>query len=438
MLHVTRVISVVALVATMFFTGAVAEAAPAGGASDKAGVTAGADLPPLGDEDLIDVIRSIVGEQLADVVPPLPRSQLYVDPAGNDVNDGSMKAPLRTIQAALAKATPGTRINLAPGEYHEQPRTVVNGTPDAPITIKGPQVGVEGGGRGKAVLYGTGRIFNIDHSYYILDGFTIDGQEALKDVEFPTDIRTVNEFKDSVQAKVKDGRLIYVGSADSTRDLTGIKIINMHLRRGGGECVRMRNNAHHNIIVRSLIEYCGVFGKKDPANPERFGYHNGEGVYIGTSPGSTSQPMHKNDTSSQNIVVHNTIRTFGSECFNVKENAHDNLLVNSVCSDNTEPTEFQGSNVELRGPANIVKHNKIFSSAGVGVKIKPDSAGFDKGGNSVVNNEIGDAPYALQYNSLVPQGPMCGNVVTTKEPVFYNNTGDYGDGATPPNITDPC
>jgi hypothetical protein len=33
---------------------------------------------------------------------------------------------------------------------------------------------------------------------------------------------------------------------------------------------------------------------------------------------------------------------------------------------------------------------------------------------------------------------MCGNVVNTNEPVYYNNTGDYGDGATPPDFTARC
>ena len=44
-----------------------------------------------------------------------PTVQLYVDPTGSDTNDGSASAPLRTIQAGLAKATPGTQITLAPG-----------------------------------------------------------------------------------------------------------------------------------------------------------------------------------------------------------------------------------------------------------------------------------------------------------------------------------
>ena len=46
--------------------------------------------------------------------------------------------------------------------------------------------------------------------------------------------------------------------------------------------------------------------------------------------------MHENDASSHNVVTRNIIRTFGSECFNVKENAHDNVFEDNVCSDNTE------------------------------------------------------------------------------------------------------
>jgi hypothetical protein len=437
---VIRAFSTATFVAAALVVGTVAEAAattpePSGSPQAHAGIGV-EPLPPQ--DDLLDILPSGLQGVLDGVLPPLlPGPQLYVDPAGDDSNDGSSGTPLRTIQAALNKATPGTRINLAAGEYRERPRTVVSGRRGAPITIKGPEVGTEADGRAKAILYGTGRVFNIDHSYYTLDGFTIDGQEGLRGMEIPTDISTINAFKDSVQEKVKDSKLIYVGSADTSRDITGIKISNMLIRRAGTECVRFRNNAYQNVVINSLIEHCGLFGKKDPTG-ERFQYHNGEGVYIGTSPKSTTQPMHKNDTSSENVVVRNVIRTFGSECFNVKENGHDNVLLDNICAGNTEPTEFQGSNIELRGHHNIVRDNEIVGSAGVGVKIKPDSAEFDKGGNSLVNNEFSDAPYALQFNSLVPTGQTCGNVVRTKELVFYNNTGDYGDGATPPDLTAPC
>ena len=50
--------------------------------------------------------------------------------------------------------------------------------------------------------------------------------------------------------------------------------------------------------------------------------------------------MYDNDGSSDNVIARNVIRTFGSECLNVKENAHGNVFEDNVCSDNAEPAEF--------------------------------------------------------------------------------------------------
>jgi hypothetical protein len=388
------------------------------------------------------IVAAVVAVLVVAVVwwlPAMPTVQLYVSPTGNDAGDGSAGAPLRTIQAALDKATPGTQINLAPGEYHEKLQTKIDGVPDAPIWITGPESGKDKSGRYQATLYGTGRIFSIDHSYYILDGFTIDGQEKLpRTTELPTDVATIDAFKDSVKELVQDSKLIYIGAGEATHDVTGVTITNMFLARAGTECVRLRNNAHDNTITDSVIEYCGMFGKQKDDGVQRAVYHNGEGVYIGTSPKSETQPMHANDGSSRNVVTRNTIRTFGSECFNVKENAHDNVFEENICSDNAESTEFQGSNIELRGHSNIVRDNQISNSAGVNVKIKSDEQEYDKGGNTVQDNRMSDAPAALLFNSLAPPGPMCGNVVTARTMVFVNDSGDYGDGAPSPDLTARC
>jgi Right handed beta helix region/Protein of unknown function (DUF1565) len=337
--------------------------------------------------------------------------ELFVDPAGSDANDGSAGRPLQTIQAALDEAQPGTVIRLAPGEYREQPATQRDGAPGAPITIKGPETGQDKAGRYQATLYGTGRIFNIDHSHYVLEGFTIDGQEGLKGRQFPENVSAITAFKESVRDDVADGRLIYIGSSDESRDVTGVAIRDMFLSGAGGECVRLRNNAHDNVIENSVIQYCGMFGKEGD-DGGRFEYHNGEGVYIGTSPKSEDQPMHENDTSSGNRVTGNIIRTFGSECFNVKENAHDNVFEGNTCSGNTESTEFDGSNIELRGHSNIVRNNTITDSAGVAIKIKSDSDEYDKGGNVVESNQISAiSAEAFQVDSEARQGQMCGNEV---------------------------
>jgi Right handed beta helix region len=343
---------------------------------------------------------------------PSPTALLYVDStAGADGNDGSEAAPLRTIQAGLDKATPGTQITLAPGVYREQLTTVRDGTPDAPITIKGPESGQDRSGRYQATLYGTGRILSVDHSHYRIEGFTIDGQEQLAAVTYPTDIAAIDAFKDSVQAQVTDSRLIYVGAGEQTRDLTGITITNMFLSGAGGECVRLRNNAHDNAVTDSVIQYCGMFAKEE--DDDRTAYHNGEGVYIGTSPNSGDQPLSESDGSSNNLVARNVIRTFGSECFNVKENAHSNVFEGNTCSDNAEPVEHSGSNIELRGHDNVVRGNSISNSAGFSVKIASEDR-YDRGGNTIENNRILAAVIALELDTDLPQGRMCGNTVSAQ------------------------
>lgn len=366
---------------------------------------------------------------------PAPRAsavqqQLYVSPTGNDSADGSQTAPLKTIQVALKQATPGMVINLAPGEYREQLTTVRTGSADAPITIRGPEQGKDRSGRYQAVVRGQGRIISINHSYYTLEGFTVDGQEQLSGTALPTNLDTINAFKDSVQSKVVDSKLIYIGADDSATDITGVTVRNMFLSGAGTECVRLRNNARGNTIADSVIQYCGMFAK-NPQGKARFRYHNSEGVYIGTSPESASQPMRNNDGSSNNVVTGNIIRTFGSECLDVKENAHDNVFKNNECANNTEPLDNSGSNIELRGFNNIVQGNVIFGSAGWNVKIQSDGKGkYDNGGNALENNNLsGSVAEPVRIGTDATQGPFCGNVVTAANPVA---------GESPGDITQPC
>ena len=378
--------------------------------------------------------QSSDGQVTAPPVAVAPQPPLYVSPDGRDSNDGGTPATaLATIQAALEKATPGTTVNLAPGIYHEELTTVRDGAPGAPIVIKGPETGTDREGRYRAVLYGTGRVVNVDHSWITLDGFTIDGQEQLGGVPFPTDVRTIDAWKASVQDRVEDSRLVYIGSAEESRDLTGITISNMFLNGAGGECMRLRNNAHGNTVIDSVIQYCGMYGKGD--GEERAEYHNGEGIYIGTSPESDGQPMSGNDASSQNVVARNIIRTFGSECLNVKENAHDNVFEDNVCSGNTESREFEGSNVELRGYANIVRNNQISDSAGYNIKIQTDGEEYDRGGNVVENNQLsGAAAETFKIKSDASQGRFCGNSIAASGALFNADS----DGTMPSGITTPC
>jgi len=331
----------------------------------------------------------------------------YVGPDGSDANSGVLSsAPLRTIQVALNKVHAGDTIHLAPGIYHGQPTTVRDGAPGAPITIRGPENGMNRAGRYRAVLYGTGRIFNINNSYYTLSGFTIDGQERLAGVTYPTTLAAARSFKSSLAARVVDGRLIYLGSADSARGVTGVAIRNMFLSGAGGECVRIRGDAYANEISSSVIQWCGMRGTGDGVSSYR--YHNGEGVYIGTSPKTVGTLP---DRSAGNVIRGNTIWTYGSECMDVKENAHNNLFQSNDCRYNDEPLSFSGSNVEVRGYDNTVEGNTMAGSQGYGLKLNVDDASYDKGGNVIRNNTFSGSAGASVYNgNKAPQGVFCGNM----------------------------
>jgi hypothetical protein len=334
---------------------------------------------------------------------------LYVDPAGADANAGTRDAPLATIQAALDRATPGTTIVLAPGAYHEEPHTKVDGTASAPITIQGPETGMDPDSRHIATVYGASRVFNIDHSYYHLRGFTIDGEEKLRDTTFPTAVTDAEAFKDRVQDDVVNSKLLFVGGADSATRITGLVIDDMDLHASGGECVHLRNGAHGNLIERSVIDWCGM--KAFDQGSKVYRYHNGEGVYLGTSPQATSQPMHDDDETAHNTVRDSRIATYGSECFDVKENAHDNRLQHSQCLDNTEPLSSGGSDIELRGYANQLVTNAIAGSLGVALKIAADGTSFRNDGNSVRGNVFsGPRDKVLRIVTKQRQGLFCGNV----------------------------
>jgi hypothetical protein len=337
---------------------------------------------------------------------PEPLRSLYVNPASGDDNDpGSSSRPFKTIQAALDDAEPGTEINLSEGVYRERLTTRMNGTADHPIVIKGPEHGKDPAERHRATVVEKSRVVNINHSHYVLEGFTIDGQEKLLGADYPTSLDDIDAFKRRVQDKVADSKLIYVGSADTSRDLTGITIQDMFLTGAGGECIRLRNNAHGNTITASVIQYCGLFGKD--VGDSKTEFHNGEGVYIGTSPGSDDQPMAANDAGYDNRIEANIIRTYGTECLDVKENAHDNVFEDNTCSDNAESTKDGGSLVELRGHDNVVRDNRISHSRGYGVKIRSDEKKYDKGGNVVTGNRISNtAGKAIFIKSDAEQGNL--------------------------------
>jgi parallel beta-helix repeat protein len=67
-----------------------------------------------------------------------PAAARYLSPNGSDANSGTLAAPLRTLQRALAMARPGDTLYVRGGTYDVTKRITharVAGTPSAPIVI---------------------------------------------------------------------------------------------------------------------------------------------------------------------------------------------------------------------------------------------------------------------------------------------------------------
>ena len=174
--------------------------------------------------------------------------------------------------------------------------------------------------------------------------------------------------------------------------------------------MRFRNRAANSLIVDSVIQWCGM---RASGSGDQYTYHNAEGVYIGTSPKSTDQPFAANDTSNNIVVRNSTINTYGSECFEVKENANRNRLENSDCGWNDEPSTFQGSNVELRGDHNTVLGSRLSQSRSWNLKLASDSTTYDKGGNTAQGTTFSGAATYPIINKQTGSGPFCGNTIPT-------------------------
>ena len=326
----------------------------------------------------------------------------FVAPTGNDNNSGlAATQPFKTIQHALTLVKAGSTIYLAPGDYLEDVSTQSNGQADAPITIVGPST---------AVLHGAGKVsiaFLVNHDYYTLVGFTIDGLHG-----------------DPTKEKSYTDKLLYVQGYQAHKGVTGLHVLNMTLKNAGGECLRLRYFAHANEVAYSTILNCGrmdfQFG-----NPGK----NGEGIYLGTS--STQWNDGKNptadpDESTDNWIHHNTMNTQGSECVDIKEGAHNNIVEFNNC---TGQHDKDGGGLDTRGDNNIFRYNVVYGNLGAGIRLGGHTVnGIEYGkNNQVYGNQIYDNTTGGVNIAVGPQTKICGNTlkISSGKSVFGNAGNKY-------------
>jgi hypothetical protein len=311
---------------------------------------------------------------------PASAATFRVSPSGSDGAAGSAERPFLTIQKALTTARPGDVIELAPGRYFQDVKTVRNGKPGQPITIKGPSDAVVSGA-------GAARMVEVNHDYIEFHGFTLDGRHASE------------ERKESYRDK-----LLYVIGTKPRDGVDGLKVIGMSFRNAGGECLRLRYFAQRNEVAHSNFENCGVHDVRIKKSGK-----NGEAIYVGTAPeqlGDRGAPDASPDQSNENWIHHNTFNTRGNECVDIKEGSSRNVVEYNQC---TGQRDKNSGGLGSRGSGNIFRYNVVFDNAGAGIRVggdgEKDGIGNDIYENTFRNNAMG--PIRAHRG---PQGKVCQNV----------------------------
>ncbi|RLA83701.1 MAG: hypothetical protein DRG78_03585 [Epsilonproteobacteria bacterium] len=308
----------------------------------------------------------------------------FVSPSGSDMKSGkTAENSFKTIQHALNLAHAGETIVLLKGEYYEDLHSVRSGENGKPIRITGMSGSILKGEKNS-------RIFEINHSYIELSNFSINGKVGKGD--------KLKHYRD---------KLIYIKGLKD-KGVKGVKILGMNLKYAYGECVRIKYLASYNEIAYTKIGHCGlrdfVFNR---------GKNNGESIYIGTAPEQIIEgknPTKVVDSSHKNWIHHNIIESYGSECIDVKEGSHSNLLEYNIC---TKQKDKNVGGISIRGNKNIIRKNIIFNNDGAGIRLggdtKDDGLNNEVYGNYLSNNAQG----ALKIMSNPRKNSLCGNNIFT-------------------------
>lgn len=182
------------------------------------------------------------------------------------------------LTAALAKATPGTQISLAPGTYTGNFVASAKGTAAKPIALCGPRTAILDGG---AIDRGYTLHLN-GAQYWQVSGFTVRG--GMKGV-----------MADNAQANRIEGLAV-----------TGVGDEALHLRRGSSD----------NLVRGNVIQRAGL---RTPAI--------GEGVYVGSAQSNWCELTScLPDRSDRNVVELNDISLTTAEAVDIKEGTTGGML----------------------------------------------------------------------------------------------------------------
>ncbi|CAM9572458.1 unnamed protein product [Ectocarpus fasciculatus] len=292
------------------------------------------------------------------------------------------------------------------GDYYHDGITSTHGTEDDPIIITGDS---------DACIRGSNtqdRVLQIAHDYYIVDGICFDGDHS---GDSPANVATAIYVLGADEKSTKNG---------VTSSVTGFKMTDLEIKNFGSECVHFRYFVTHAEVTGCTIQHCGMEAFENGG-----GGKVGEAIYVGTALDQVDDgkaPEVKIRTGSAdnvdadicayNWIHHNTFRTYGNECVDVKEGSTFNLVEHNVCE---QQQDANSGCIGFRGSENTARFNEIAECTGAGVRVGGDN-GYGEGnnmyGNSIQN--CGNGAFSVMSPN---QGTVCENEISGVDAISYGS-----------------
>lgn len=376
----------------------------AGGATGLAGCSGG------GGEPVPTRTTAATATRTPTETPRANPDTVFVDgERGAPSNPGTADEPVSRIDTALDIAQPGETVFVRPGVYRQRFEVLSGGEPGAPITLTGPPDAVVRAPNGTNIL-------RLRASHFHLTGLTFDG---LIDPEHPESPDSYAKAPLLVQprhetdAYLEDIVVAPHGAGNTTQAIVSL--------------IRTRN------VTVGPFEVIGPAGADYLLTGEPD--HNGEIVYVGTSPsnlGADWNPWTEYDRT-RNVLVQGIDNSAGyghSELVNTKLGTHDVTV--QYCTDgggaqNTE--DNPSASVRFQSYGATVRWCDLRNGQGRGVEIgsykardarkeKSDPSEVEQRGgtdNAVYGNRItGFDDRALSFpvvHGQSDQRHICGNTV---------------------------
>ncbi len=267
-------------------------------------------------------------------------------------HDVRQVASAAELTSALATASPGETIELAPGVYSGNFVARSSGRQAAPITLCGSR---------KAVLAGPGvthgYVFYLDHaSWWRLTGFAVQGGQK----------GVVTDY--------------------ATHDL----LYGLYLHSIGDEAIHLRSFSSDNTISHCVIRRTGLLVT-----------YFGEGVYVGSAHSNWCRYTHcRPDASNADKIIDNNIADTTAENIDIKEGTTGGLIADNVFDGTGMVASAATAWVNVKGNGWTIEDNTGTNSIGDGFQVHQVYAGWGVGNKFIGNHADVDGPgYGIYIQS---------------------------------------